>query len=204
VAKQNVAADLQTELRSVHSGLHSALNALLKEYDPNECGRILMAIDERLTETINRLLTNGNAASPEVATDPRRTASVQLIHEIWTRSGAAQVVAAAAEEAGRPLEVKFRDDGIDLVSPGLPKPAATIRVELTTSTVLRFRPDFGLGAVAATPSDASLEAWAREASDMWCRVVRTALENAPKENRASVLPKAVHLAKTEEENQDAP
>lgn len=190
--KQNIGADLPAELRSVHSGLHAALDALLKQYDPNECGRILMTIDERLTEIINRQLTIPPAAQPAI--DPVRAASLQL-HQTWSQSGAADVIAAAAREAGRPLEVTLRDDGIDLVSPGLPQPVATIRVEVTKTTLLRFRPDLGLGPTVAEQPDVGLEAWAREASEMWRRVVRTARETAPKDARDSVAKPELTVAK---------
>lgn len=174
--------DVLKELREVHSGLQTAMDALMKHYDPAEAGRILILVDSRLTSLVNRIAPESVAAIPGAKHAPIANPAVwtmETLQRFYDRSGVPALLAETSRQSGRRVSMRRVDGGLDLVVEGLSEPLGTVRLATSGLTKVVYAPRVGLRAFKIEPDPLEFERWAQSIIDVW----HTAMTNVEQRRR---------------------
>lgn len=177
--------DLLLELREVHSGLHSAMDALMKHFDPAEAGRILILVDNRLTSLVNRAAAEQAApVAPGPRPLPIRPAeagawTADMLFRFCERSKVPGLLAEASQQAGKRIEIRRVESGLDLVAEGLAEPLGTVRLGQKGTAKVVYAPRVGSRTYKIEPDAEEFERWAISIVEVW----RTALANVGQRRR---------------------
>lgn len=168
--------EVMKELREVHAGLHSAMDLLMKTFDPAEAGRILILVDSRLTSLVNRL----DIDVPEAAEAPKPKAAVaspmwttDMLQRFYERSGVQKMLFDISFHTGKRLFMRSVPDGFDLAVEGLAEPLGTVRLAKEGLAKIVYAPRVGLRAFKLEPDPAEFERWVQSIIDVW----QTAMAN---------------------------